>query len=121
MKRAILLVVLPWLLLVSMGYAKGDSWEVANRKAREATPREPIPEYIVACESGGQLHKPAADGLGGGRYQIIPDTWRAHLPKDRFIWAAGGNDGPVKSSRLLQDKVAWTIYRQQGASQWVCA
>ena len=91
------------------------------QKARKHTPRNPIPKYIVWCESRGRLHVPASDGLGGGRYQIIGSTWQAHLPSKRFIRIAGGNKGPIWSSRLLQDKVAWTIAKEQGLSQWVCA
>jgi hypothetical protein len=91
------------------------------QKARKHTPYHPIPPYIVRCESRGILHAVADDGLGGGRYQIIPSTWTANLPNQRFIRAASGNKGPIWSSRLLQDRVALKIRRSAGLSQWVCA
>ena len=72
----------------------------------------------MAAESGGGLHTPAGDGLGGGRYQIIPSTWRVSLPSARFIRLAGGDKGPIMSSRLLQDKVAWTIWKRDGRGAW---
>jgi hypothetical protein len=101
---------------------KGKCWDKKlYQKARKATPYHPIPLYIVRCESQGILHRVAMDGLGGGRYQIIPSTWQANLPSKRFIGVAGGNKGPIWSSRLLQDKVAHNIARSAGLSQWVCA
>ncbi len=99
---------------------KGKCWrKKLYRKARKATPREPLPACVVRHESGFQLHRPAMDGLGGGRYQIIPSTWRANPPSSRFIRIAGGDKGPIWSSRLLQDKVAWTIRKRAGLNQWV--
>jgi len=90
-------------------------------KLRKVTPRNPIPMYIVMCESGNQLHRAAADGLGGGRYQIIPTTWIANLPRPRIQRIAGGDKGPIWSSKLLQDLVAAKIWRKDGRDAWVCA
>ena len=91
-----------------------------TRKAREATPREPLPTYITWCESKNNLraHNPSG---AGGRYQIMPATWRSQLPSQRFIWAAGGDRGPRWSSRLLQDKVAANLRAEYGLGQWSCA
>src|SRR4051794_3094184 len=51
-------------------------------KLRASTPREPIPTYITECESHGELHARNLSGSGaGGRYQIMPGTWRANLPR----------------------------------------
>lgn len=90
------------------------------RKARRATPREPIPTYITQCESGGYLRAYNPSGAGG-RYQIMPGTWEANLPSDRFVRIALGDDGPRWSSRLLQDRVAANIYAEQGSAPWSCA
>lgn len=108
------------------------------RKLRKATPREPIPTYITQCESGGNLHALNESGSGaGGRYQVMPSTWRANLPSARVVKIAEQltrraarrrmhrhhrlDRGPRWSGRLLQDVVASTIYREQGSSPWSCA
>lgn len=107
-----------------------------HRKLRRATPREPIPTYITSCESGGYL-RAHNDSGAGGRYQIMPGTWRANLPRRLIIRIAeyltpeqarrrerrhGRLDrGPRWSSRLLQDLVAEAIYATQGPAPWSCA
>lgn len=90
------------------------------RKARKATPREPIPVYITQCESHGNLRALNPSGAGG-RYQIMPTTWSANLPGRHFIVVAHGDRGPRWSSRLLQDRVALNIWRSSGPSAWSCA
>lgn len=110
--------------------------KVARSKLRRSTPREPIPTYITACESGFYL-RAHNDSGAGGRYQIMPGTWRANLPSRLWIRISEGlthnaakrrmrhrghlDKGPRWSSRLLQDKVAETIYAEQGPSPWSCA
>ncbi len=91
------------------------------RKARKHTPREPIPTYITMCESGGNLRAQNPSSTAGGRYQILTSTWAVSLPRPRFIRAAGGDQGPRWSSRLLQDRVALKIARRDGLSAWSCA
>lgn len=87
---------------------------------RRKTSRHPIPDYVVWCESRGNLHAQNASGAGG-RYQIMPSTWAANLPKRRAIHLAGGDDGPTWSSRLLQDIDAAHVLRSQGLGAWSCA
>ncbi len=91
------------------------------QKARKHTPRNPIPAYIVSCESGGQLRAQNSSSSAGGRYQILTSTWAVSLPSPRFIRIAGGNKGPRWSSRLLQDRVALRIAQRDGLSAWACA
>jgi len=68
------------------------------QKARKHTPYNPIPAYIVECESHGYLRALNPSSGAGGRYQVIPSTWAASLPNRRFIRAAGGDHGPQMSS-----------------------
>ncbi len=91
------------------------------QKAREATPRNPIPLSVVYCESGGDLRAQNPTSSAGGRYQILTSTWAVSLPSNRFVQIAGGNKGPRWSSRLLQDRVAWNIVRRDGLGAWSCA
>lgn len=103
---------------------------LAYRKLRRSTPRDPLPAYIVACESHGSLRAQNPSGAGG-RYQIMPSTWEANLPSRRFVRVAqsveyrfrrpGHDEGPTWSERLLQDKVAGTIAARSGYSPWSCA
>lgn len=106
-------------------------------KLRRLTTRHPIPDYIVACESGGNYRAINSSGSGaGGKYQIMPGTWTANLPRRRFVRLAEGltprqarrrekrgralDAGPRWSSPLLQDKVAAIIYAAQGPDPWSC-
>lgn len=91
------------------------------QKARRTVPHEPIPHYITHCESKDNLRALNPASGAGGRYQILPSTWRVSLPSRRFVRISRGNKGPRWSSRLLQDKVAQIIYRRDGASAWSCA
>lgn len=91
------------------------------RKARKHTTRHPVPSYIVACESHGNLRALNPSSGAGGRYQILPSTWAVSLPRPRFIRAAGGDKGPQWSSRLLQDRVALKIAQRDGLDAWSCA
>lgn len=91
-------------------------------KLRKATPHNPIPSYIVACESGGNYHALNPTTQAGGKYQILPSTWSAYLSRLRhyIVRLAGGNAGPQNSSHLLQDKIALMIWKDSGSSQWSC-
>jgi peptidoglycan hydrolase CwlO-like protein len=66
---------------------------------------------IAQCESGGN---PAAVSPGGtyrGKYQFLPETWRA----------VGGTGDPAAASESEQDLRANILYQQVGASAWpVC-
>jgi muramidase (phage lysozyme) len=44
----------------------------------------------------------------GGRYQIIPSTWRAY----------GGTGSPQTASPAEQERVAARVYAGQGPSAW---
>jgi hypothetical protein len=94
-----------------------------QQKLREATDRNPVPSYIVSCESGGNYRAINTSSGAGGKYQILPSTWQSEISKLRhyIIRLAGGDRGPQHSSPLLQDKIAAMIWRDSGSSAWSCA
>jgi peptidoglycan hydrolase CwlO-like protein len=70
-----------------------------------------IPAEIVQCESGGQNFPPNSAGASG-YYQILPETWKRH-----------GGKGPAAhlASKAEQDRVAASIWKNDGPDAWVCA
>lgn len=64
-----------------------------------------IPDYIVACESGGDYAAQNASGAYGA-YQIMPETAEAY--------------GCDLSSAEGQDSCAGEIYAAEGAAPWDC-
>lgn len=105
----------------------------ARRNLRKKVSRNPIPSYISNCESGssGGYNALNRSSMAGGKYQIIPSTWRSYLNyvKRRSIrLAERQKPGHAKApsyahlaSPLLQDIVARKIWIHGGASQWSCA
>lgn len=108
------------ILTVAAASADAKTFQQDQRALREKVSRHPIPDYITACESHGYLHAQNPSGAGG-RYQIMPSTWEANLPRPRPVRLAGGDHGPTWSSRLLQDIVAHKVARSSGLGAWSCA
>lgn len=92
-------------------------------KLRAATDRNPIPSYIVACESGGNYRAINRSSGAGGKYQVLPSTWASEVIDLRhyIIRLAGGDHGPQLSSPLLQDKVAAMVWADSGPGAWSCS
>jgi hypothetical protein len=103
-------------------------------KLRRHTDRNPIPGYIVDCESGGNYRALNPSSHAGGKYQVLPSTWRAYVAQlgNRFVRVAESvrihfahlprhDRGPQKSSPLLQDRIAAMIWADSGPSAWSCA
>jgi peptidoglycan hydrolase CwlO-like protein len=69
-----------------------------------------IPWEVVQCESGGQNFPPNSAGASG-YYQILPETWKRH-----------GGKGPAAhlASKAEQDRVAASIWKNDGPDAWVC-
>ena len=69
-----------------------------------------IPWEVVQCESGGQNFPPNHAGASG-YYQILPETWKRH-----------GGKGPAAhlAPKAEQDRVAASIWRNDGPDAWVC-
>lgn len=77
-------------------------------------PADPIPWYVVQCESGGSWTALNASSLAGGRYQIIPSTWRAYAPPEwRHVLA---HQAPPHA----QAAAAAAILAGQGPGAWEC-
>ena len=70
-----------------------------------------IPQAIVICESGGNYSALNPSSGAGGAYQILPSTWKSY----------GGRGLPHEASNSEQDRIAALIWRDSGASAWVCA
>ena len=82
-----------------------------RRRAYERTSGWVIPTYIVMCESKGQNLPPNSAGASG-YYQDLPSTWRAY---------GGRTANAYEASKEEQDRVNARIWREGGASQWVCS
>ncbi|MET0769836.1 MAG: transglycosylase family protein [Solirubrobacteraceae bacterium] len=50
----------------------------------------------------------SADGRYRGKYQFSRATWKA----------MGGSGDPAKAPESVQDRLAATLYRQEGTSPW---
>lgn len=103
-------------------------------KLRALTPREPVPGYIVECESHGSYRALNPSSGAGGKYQVLPSTWAseiARLPqrfvrvaesvRSKFRHYARHDHGPRDSSHLLQDRVGAMIWADSGPGAWSCA
>jgi hypothetical protein len=84
--------------------------------ARKHRPRWVLPWPVVNCESKGTNEARHVYGPGidpAGYYQIIGSTWSAY-----------GGPPPADASKhpkRVQDRVARTILRRGGLSEWDCA
>jgi hypothetical protein len=67
-----------------------------------------LPACTWAPESGGSYGAYNAASGAGGKYQIIPSTWRAY----------GGTGSPQTASPAEQERIAARIYSGQGAGAW---
>jgi Transglycosylase-like domain len=67
-----------------------------------------LPACTWAPESGGSYNAYNPSSGAGGKYQIMPSTWRAY----------GGTGSPQTASPAEQDRVAARVYAGQGASAW---
>jgi hypothetical protein len=65
-------------------------------------------DQIGADESGNDYGAVNASSGAGGRYQILPSTWRAN----------GGTGSPQNASPAEQDRIAQKIYSEQGTAPW---
>ena len=104
-----------------------------RHKLRKATDRNPIPSSTVSCESGGSYRALNPSSAAGGKYQILPSTWRAYLSRSytrlRTIRLAEGrprmkrHEVPLahRATPLLQDIIAATIWREDGPGAWSCS
>lgn len=68
-----------------------------------------LPPCTWAPESGGDYHAYNASSGAGGKYQIIPSTWRAN----------GGTGSPQNAPPAEQERVAARVYDSQGPGAWV--
>jgi hypothetical protein len=81
-----------------------------RKAAREAATRNPIPGYIVACESGGDYGAVNPTSGARGKYQIMP-----------FHYQRGGVCSGLDWSPRGQDECAARIWETSGPGAWDCA
>jgi hypothetical protein len=67
-----------------------------------------LPSCTWAPESGGSYSAYNASSGAGGKYQIIPSTWRAY----------GGTGSPQTAPAAEQERIAARVYAGQGAGAW---
>jgi hypothetical protein len=84
---------------VATGTVRGSSAPAASGN---------LPACTWAPESGGDYAAYNASSGAGGKYQIIPSTWRAY----------GGTGSPQTASPAEQERVAARVYAGQGPSAW---
>ena len=68
-----------------------------------------LPACTWVPESGGN-YSAQGPGGAGGKYQIIPSTWKAY---------GGSTANAAQASPAEQDAIAARVYAGQGASAWV--
>lgn len=68
-----------------------------------------LPDCTWRPESGGDYHAYNASSGAGGKYQMIPSTWRAN----------GGTGSPQNAPPAEQERVAARLYAREGGSPWV--